>query len=146
MNSQYHYHHHPQSQSQQHQSQLSHQNYHNQPLYGNITNDNLNNDNNVNNHNNFNQNNGDNINDRSNSLASYKSRQSSGQLNLVSQSSSVSSIPTANSNVDIDSSIYRGPLSDRRESINSSSGQIQSNRVSPSVCIYRFAILTLISY
>ena len=85
----------------------------NQPLYGNILN---------------NCNNG-----KSNSVASYNSRQSAGQISIGSQSSSTSSIPASNV-TEIDSNAYRNPLTIRRESASSFSTGAQSNRVSPSVC------------
>ena len=93
-------------------------NYQNQqPLYGNI----------VNNYNN---------NGKSNSVASYNSRQSTSQISICSQSSSTSSIPTANNCVnDVDA--YRNPITIRRESTSSSTGgggiSNQTNRISPSV-------------
>lgn len=128
-----HYPHHHQQQHQQHSYYQNHQQYHGsknqsaqqhqqpnyqnqQPLYGNI----------VNNYNN---------NGKSNSVASYNSRQSTSQVSICSQSSSTSSIPAANNCVtDIDA--YRNPMSIRRESTSSSTGAggipNQANRISPS--------------
>ena len=103
-------HQHPKS---HHYPQPVPQSVHNQPLYGNL----------LNNYNNSN-------NGKSNSVASYNSRQSGGQVSISSQSSSTSSIPTANAN-ELDAA-YRNPLSLRRES---SSSFGQSNRVSPSVSL-----------
>ena len=72
-----------------------------------------------------------NSNGKSNSVTSYNSRQSGGQISIGSQSSSTSSIPAANS-TEIDSN-HRIPLAIRRESTSSFSGGPHSNRVSPSV-------------
>lgn len=85
----------------------------NQPLYGNLVNNYCN------------------SNGKSNSIASYNSRQSAGQVSIGSQSSSTSSIPAANS-TDIDST-YRNPLTIRRESSSSVGPGCSSSRVSPSV-------------
>lgn len=103
----------PQQQhSKSHYPPAAAQAVHNQPLYGNL----------LNNYGN---------NGKSNSVASYNSRQSGGQVSIGSQSSSTSSIPAANA-TELDSS-YRNPLSLRRESTSSFSASGQSNRVSPSV-------------